>query len=240
MESFQRAMEIGVDVLETDVHMTLDGHIVVSHDGHGRRMAGVDEAIVSSTLAQVKSWDAGWGFVASDGTRPFSGQGIVVPALEELLRAFPQARLNVDIKQRRPPMVATLLDLLSRHRSVRVTLASFFEPVMREVRARGWRGSMVLSRNQVLALWLASRARYDARPRSGDTVQVPPRSGPFDLSTPSFIERCHALGLRVDYWTINDPAEVEDLLARGADGIISDHPARLLSVFARHRVVTAS
>ena len=41
MPSFRRALELGVDVIETDVHATRDGHIVVSHDDGGMRAAGV-------------------------------------------------------------------------------------------------------------------------------------------------------------------------------------------------------
>jgi glycerophosphoryl diester phosphodiesterase len=46
-----------------------------------------------------------------------------------------------------------------------------------------------------------------------------------------FIHRCRAMGLRVDYWVVNDPDEARELLDRGATGIITDDPARLAGVF---------
>ena len=56
--------------------------------------------------------------------------------------------------------------------------------------------------------------------------------------TPGFIARCRALAIPVEYWTINDPAEAERLLALGADGIMTDDPAAIAPVFRRRRATT--
>ena len=42
------------------------------------------------------------------------------------------------------------------------------------------------------------------------------------------VERCHALGLRVDFWTVNDPAQARHIAALGADGIMTDDPATIV------------
>ncbi len=49
------------------------------------------------------------------------------------------------------------------------------------------------------------------------------------------VARCHRLGLRLDFWTINDPAEARRLLALGADGIMTDDPRVIAPVFAELR-----
>jgi len=235
MLSFERAVEIGVDVLETDIHMTVDGHIVVSHDESGERETGVARLICESSWQQLQSWDAGHNFADADGSHPYRGQGLRIPELVELLERFPDMALNIDIKPRKPAMVAPLLELLAAHDGeARVTLASFHDPVIREIRASGWRGSTVCGRREVMLLLLAPRfvARLGV---VGDTAQVPLRAGPFDLASPRFIDRCHGLGLRIDYWTVNDPSVAAQLLSNGADGIISDDPAALFPVFERHR-----
>jgi len=41
------------------------------------------------------------------------------------------------------------------------------------------------------------------------------------------IDRLHALGLRVDFWTIDEPAEAARLFAMGADGVMTDDPRTL-------------
>jgi glycerophosphoryl diester phosphodiesterase len=55
------------------------------------------------------------------------------------------------------------------------------------------------------------------------------------------VARCHRIGLRLDFWTINDPAEARRLLALGADGIMTDDPRAIAPVFAevRPRAVAA-
>jgi glycerophosphoryl diester phosphodiesterase len=235
MASFERAVELGVDVLETDVHMTRDGAIVVSHDASARRMTGVGRAFAEVTAAEVRRWDAGWGFVDARGERPFAGCGMTVPLLADLLEAFPRMPLNVDIKQRRPSMVDALLELIDAHDAAeRITLASFHSDVIRAVRARGYRGPTVLAQAEVMALLVTPgvAARWLA---PGDVVQIPTRVGRLNLATRRMVNRCHALGLRVDYWTVNDPVEAAALLDLGADGLISDDPAALRAIFDRAR-----
>jgi len=42
LESFARALELGVDVIETDVHVTADDHVVIHHDASSQRMGCED------------------------------------------------------------------------------------------------------------------------------------------------------------------------------------------------------
>jgi glycerophosphoryl diester phosphodiesterase len=238
LASFARALEAGADALETDVHLTADGHVVVSHDASGARAAGVARRIAASTLDEVQRWDAGWGFVAPGGGRTFAGRGLRIPTLREVLERFPGVHVNVDVKQRAPSMVAPLLSLLREARAEeRVTLASFDAAVLAALRRAGYRGETALGRSEVLRLLVLPLSLLKLRPLAlaGHAVQIPPRTRRFDLSAASFIAKCHALGLRVDYWTVNDPAEAEALVARGADGIMSDDPAAVAPVVARAR-----
>ena len=236
LPSFRRALEIGVDVLETDLHMTVDGHVIVSHDPTAMRMAGVAARYASSTLAEVKSWDAGHGYVDADGHRPHAGKGIRIPTLEELLLEFPGVALNVDIKQATPPMVCSVLALLRRTRSVdRVTVASFSTRIILEVRRRGYEGRTALSFAEIASFLALSPRRWRAvwRRMGGlaDSAQLPCRQNGISLDTSVRIQALHALGMRVDYWTINDPGKAKQLLERGADGIMTDDPARIRPVF---------
>ncbi len=235
MASFRRALEIGVDVIETDVHLTRDGHIVISHDGTGQRAAGVSRSIADCSLSEVQSWDAGSTFVDRDGERPFAGAGLRIPELDELLAASPGVGLNVDIKPLKPGMVGPLLDLLDHHGAAeRVTLASFHRSVIRAVRARGFTGQTVLCRDEALALLALPAALLARLPARAQRVQIPPHAGPLELGSRAFIAKCHRLGLAVDYWTVNDPIAAEVLLYRGADGVMTDDPAGIKPVFDRH------
>lgn len=236
LDAFARALALGADALETDLHLTADGHVVAAHDTTLARTAGSAVEIRRATLDELRRSDVGWGFVDRDGGRPFAGRGARVPTLEEVLDAFPGVPINVDVKQRTPSMVRPLLDLLRRARAEeRVLVTSFDAVVLRAVRAAGYPGCTGLSLTEVLRLYTTPAAALRAMPLGGGAVQVPPRARGLRLDTPGFVAKCHALGLRVDYWTINDPAEAERLLALGADGIMTDDPAAIAPVFARWR-----
>jgi len=58
MPAFERAVEIGVDALEMDVHVTRDDHLVVVHDPTGMRTTGARLAWCDLDLADVRRLDA--------------------------------------------------------------------------------------------------------------------------------------------------------------------------------------
>lgn len=236
MASFERAAAIGVDVIETDVHVTRDGQVVIAHDPDGLRGAGVAETIADSTLEQVRAWDVGWGFRADDGTRPFADRGHRTPTLEEALEAFPDLRFNIDLKPDDPRVVATVLSVVRRCRAAhRVCLASFHGRLIRAVRKADFAGETVLAEAEVVAVLLTPSFWRRKLPFGGDALQLPPTSGVIDLSSERFIAKCHDMGYRVDYWTINDPDDAARLFDRGADGVITDDPAAIKPVIDRYR-----
>lgn len=229
LPAFRRALEHdGVSALELDVHLTRDGHPLVSHDPTAQRMAGVAKAWRDLDLADAQRLDVGRGFVAADGRRPFAGQGFHPPSLEQLLVELPGVRLNVDVKQAQPPMVRPLLALLRRCKAEdRVTLASFQLRTLLAIRRRGYGGETALAQPEVLSL-LALPARVIERlPFLGVAAQVPVHAGPIRFDRRPFIDKCHRLGMRVDFWTVDDPVEARRLIALGADGIMTDDPARM-------------
>lgn len=221
LEAFAKALEDGANALETDVHATSDGHFVVFHDDTGRRLAGDPRPIRSLSLDDVRRWR-----LPGDHT---------VPTLDELLAAFPDVPISIDLKPRRPGLVPAFLDVLERHGAAdRVTVASFHHGVMAAVHDHGWRGLTSLCRREVLWLLVLPEplARRLVRGRS---VQVPVRSASIRLDGDAFIARCRRLDLRLDYWVINDADEAADLFARGATGIMTDDPAALATVFQSAR-----
>jgi glycerophosphoryl diester phosphodiesterase len=231
MAAFERAAEVGVDGLELDVHLTHDGHLVVAHDDTARRMTGVDAPWGALDLADVRRLDAGWGFVAPDGARPFAGQGVGVPTLEEVIDAFPGMRLNVDLKRGARAADAALELLRQRRAEDRVTLASFHLGTMLAIRRRGYGGETALSRGEIASLLSMPAMLWRQLPFTGTAAQVPVSQGAIHFDRASFVAKCHHLGLRVDFWTIDDPATAERLLALGADGIMTNDPAALRPLF---------
>lgn len=232
MPAFERAVELGVDVLEMDVHVTRDGELIVSHDPDARRMGATPLAWADLDLADAQRLDVGWGFLAPDGTRPYAGQGIGVPRFADVLDAFPRVRINVDIKGTRA--VTAMLALVAEKRATdRVTIASFQTATAVEVRRKGYAGETVLSQVEVASLLALPAVMWRALPYTGSAAQVPVAQGAIRFDRPAFLAKCHSLGLRVDYWVIDDLAEARRLLELGADGIMTNDPAAIRSAFVR-------
>jgi glycerophosphoryl diester phosphodiesterase len=202
MPAFRRALDLGADALETDVHLTADGVLVTAHDPDGVRVFGVQRRIADCGWEDVRSWG--------------------VPSLEEVVVSFPGVPINVDLKVPAADVAVALLHRLNC--AERVTLASFHSSTLRRVRALGYRGPTSLGRSEVARLVsLPAAAQRGVLAPPGKAAQLP-----LSLAQRWVIRRCHALGLRVDYWTVNDPALARSLVALGADGIMTDDPAAIV------------
>ena len=216
LAAFEIALADGANALELDVHRTADGHFVIAHDPDGARTAGCNERIAEVGLDEVRRWSAG---------------GESIPTLTEFLQAFPDTPLSIDLKPNDPTAVEPLLEVLSAHNGeARITIASFHDRLVWHARRLGWRGRTALTRSEVAALRLAPLA-LARRVIRGHAAQVPLRSGVIRLDRKAFLDRCRVLGIRADYWVVNDPDEARTLLAAGATGLMSDNPALLAPVF---------
>lgn len=216
LSAFAIALSDGANALELDVHRTADGHFVVAHDPDGARTAGCDERIAEIGLAEIRRWRAG---------------GEPIPTLPEFLDAFPDTPVSIDLKPNDPTAVAPLLEVLSAHGGeARVTVASFHDRLLLQARRLGWQGRTALTRGEVAALRFAPLA-LARRVIRGHAAQIPVQSGPVRLDRRGFLQRCRILGIRADYWVVNDPGEARKLLSAGATGLMSDDPALLAPVF---------
>jgi glycerophosphoryl diester phosphodiesterase len=232
LPAFERAVECGADALEMDVHLTRDGHFIVSHDETGLRMTGARVRWNDIDLADAQRLDAGWGFVeSSTGVRPYAGMGITIPTFEHVVQAFPGVHINVDIKHE--GAVPKMLELVRRlGAEERITIASFQTLTAVAVRRLGYAGETALSQGEVATLFALPAVIWRQLPFTGTAAQVPTHQGPLRFDRQAFIAKCHSLGLRVDFWVIDDPAEGARLLELGADGIMTNDPAALKPLFS--------
>lgn len=225
LEAFGAALELGADALETDAHLTRDGRVVLVHDPTGARTAGIAAAISSLTLEQLREWDLGARFAPRRPGLFDPGRRYRVPTLDEALAAFPGVVFNVDAKQTAPDMIPALLRVIRGARAAdRVRVASFSEKNLRRVRALGYEGETGLAPAEVARALFAPRLAASRASVRGHAAQVPRRAFGISLANRRAIRRLHAAGLRVDFWTIDDPAEAARLFAMGADGVMTDDP----------------
>jgi glycerophosphoryl diester phosphodiesterase len=234
MLAFEHAAELGADVLDTDMHMTKDGVLVLMHDQTVDRTTDGSGAIRDLTLAEIKALDAGYGFSPDGGQSfPYRGQGLQAPTLEELFQAFPEKRFGIEIKQTEPVPTAQRFCALIRQYGYedRVLVSSFSQENMDAFRQECPEVATSATQNEVTLFYILFRLGLaDLISPQYHSLQVPERSGGIHLLTPRFVSAAHRRGLAVQPWTINETADLERILALGVDGINTDHPDRLLDL----------
>lgn len=272
LEAFYNAYSVDPDVMmETDVSITMDGVIILSHDTTLDRKTNVTGEIADWNYADLMAQKVDFGYTNPtendrlsgerkhfaddtgvekypadveypDGVTPRDERVFLATTLEELLLAFPENRVNVEIKQSGDLGLKALkevLRLLEVHDAWdRVVVASFHEEIYDEFQRLQTDG-------EVPETFMCSPA-YDAATEFyvlqllnldvffGDDMcvfQLPMEEYGFDLATRHMVKATHKHNMAVHYWTINDPEEMRHLIDIGADGIMTDYPHRLQEVY---------
>jgi glycerophosphoryl diester phosphodiesterase len=233
MVAFDHTVALGADVLDADMHITKDGVLVLMHDETVDRTTNGKGYIRDMTFAEIQQLDAAYRFSTDGGqTFPYRGQGITVPALEELFKKYPSMRFGIEIKQT-PPEVAVPFCALIRQYNMqeKVLVSSFRKANMDAFRRECPEVATSAVEDEVRMLFFAHLVGLHGLVTPAyQSLQIPERGGGFQLLTPQFIAAAHSRGLQVQPWTINDEADLRRILALGVDGINTDYPDRLLGM----------
>jgi glycerophosphoryl diester phosphodiesterase len=234
MYAFQHSVDLGVDVLDTDMHMTKDGVLVLMHDETIDRTTNGHGAIRDLTFDQIKQFDAGYNFTLDDSqTFPYRGQGITVPTLEELFKAFPDKRFGIEIKQTDPIPTAQRFCALIRQYTMQssVLISSFHQENMDAFRKECPEVATSATQDEVTVFFVLNIfGMTPALTPNYNSLQVPEEFSVFTVLTPQFVSAAHARGLAVQPWTIDEADDLKHVLSLNVDGINTDNPDRLLSL----------
>ena len=229
LRAFENAVNLGVDVLEIDVRGTADGAIVVIHDATVDRTTDGTGRVGEMMLAELKKLDAGYRFSPDGGkTFPFRASGVTISTLEEVFKAFPQMKFNIEPKPGSPSIVKPLCKIIREHGKANgVVVASFSQSILDEFRSECPEIATSASSTEVgkfLTLYKTGLTRSFSP--AMQALQVPHFTG----ITKEFVEAARERNLKVHVWTVNEAAEMRRLLEAGVDGIMTDYPDRLLSL----------
>lgn len=235
LAAFEGAIELGFRYIETDLHLTRDGVIVCFHDETLMRTTDGVGRVRDLTLDELRRLDAGYRFTVDGVAFPFRGRGLTVPTLEETLALHPELRLNVEMKQREPPMEEALWAAIDRLGArERLLVAAEHDPLVHRFRAArpgDWMPTSPGVRG-VLRFWIGVRTGAHRLERYAfDALQVPVSFGGLTVVDRAFVRAAHAHGVHVHVWTIDDEPEMRRLLDLGVDGLMTDRPDRLAAVF---------
>lgn len=236
MLAFRHAVERArADILELDVWLTRDEEVVVFHDDHIDRTTDGEGLIRDSSLQALQRLDAAYGFEwpPSSGRYPHRGSGLWIPTLEEILTAFPEVRINIDLKDDDTALASAVLDILRRLDAYdRVCLGSFHDSMMRWVAAKAPERICLSAPPEVVAeiVYAAQRGRdavADVRRWAYDVMQIPRSMYGLILINRPLVEAYHRAGWNVHVWTINAPEDWKTLCGLDVDGIVTDRPSAL-------------
>ena len=237
LPSFEAALRDGAQILESDIHLSSDGVPILLHDPSVERTTDGHGDASTHPWAELRTFDAGFRFEDSDGNRSFRGQNVRIPSLEEAFESFPDARFNLEIKCEGAEGIRATLDLVERFdRADRTLLAAGENVIMKDLRTalatHPIRPALGASLSEIVAA-ISSALEGSPMPEGVMALQIPSTFGEAALAAEAFIGHAHAHGVQVHVWTINDLDEIEVLLGRGVDGIITDFPGRLTDWLTR-------
>jgi glycerophosphoryl diester phosphodiesterase len=206
LKAFETAWEDGITHFETDIHATLDGHLVLAHDPSILRLTQVDKQLSTLTLEQLQE------FPIHD-QHPWC-------TLEDLVTRFPDANISIDIKS--DDSLDPFIEWMRGRHSERFVVGSFSSKRVQSFRQAHPSVRTALTPLETLALvfgldrlikWDVSKKHYAMVPSSFRGVPI---------CTSGFIKRCRSRDFSIFVWTINDVSTARKLVEKGAHGVVTD------------------
>ena len=265
LEAFYNAYSVDKNVMmETDVSMTKDGVVILSHDTTIDRKTEFEGEIADWNYTDLMSQEVDFSYHHENKFANEAGVEVtpldveypvgvtarhetkfLATTLEELLVAFPNSRVNVEIKQsgaQGKKALNGVIDLLREYDAFdRVVVASFHDEIYDEFKrmqkAKEVPAEFMYSpcTSGVVKFYVSFLLGMDIF--FGDKIcvfQIPMEEYGFNLATKALVSRAHKHNLAVHYWTINEKEDMRHLIKIGADGIMTDYPHRLAEVYAEY------
>jgi glycerophosphoryl diester phosphodiesterase len=212
------------DAVEVDAHFSDDGQLVVIHDDHTGKVAGVRRKVRAQTLAELQALDVGrWKHARWAGER--------IPTLAEVVATIPNGRrLFVEIKCG-PECVGEFDSVVQRsgRRPRQIVPIGFSLETLRLIKQRRpelevcW--VVAFRRHLTTGRWTPTAAKLVEQVQAAgvDGLDVGAH-GPVDAK---FAATVKAAGLKLYVWTVDSPAKARNLIAAGVDGITTNRPGWL-------------
>jgi glycerophosphoryl diester phosphodiesterase len=197
IESFKKAIELGVNAIEFDVRKTKDGKLVVIHDDNLKRVFGKEITVNQATLKELKQITEN-----------------KIPTLAEALQFIDKKVEKILIELKEIGCEKNVLEVIKKEKlHDHVIIVSFHEDALSEVRRLDTKietGLIYAKYKNPIASALKLNAQY----------LVPL----YKLTHTKNIEDAHKNNLKVIVWTINTADEAEEYRDKGVDGIATDKP----------------
>ena len=232
--AFTNAINMGIQVIDLDIHRTKDGVIVINHDPTIDRLTDGTGLIREMSWLELQQVDGAYNWSLDGLTYPYRGKGIKILSLIEMMDTFPQQVYDIEIKQHDPPLEKDLCDLLRKYgvAADQAIVASFRDETLARFHDICPEVAISLPVNQGTVLYILSRVGLERLlPLDAVVAQLPTTFstilGQLELDR-RYIEAFAKGDRQVWVWTVNDSIEMKRLVKMGAHGIITDRPDILM------------
>ncbi len=219
--AFEKAIELGTDGFETDLHITKDGHVVICHNYTIDETSTGKGKIAEMTLDELRRYDYGSYF-----SKKF--EGTQIPTIDDFLSLVEKTDikiLNIEIKppkEKETAIVRETIRAVKEHGLFDKLLISSFSPeILREAKRidRNCKTGFLYAPNSPTTPLVAWRIISYVKSLGCDAVHPH-----FIFVNKKYIEKAHAAGLMVNPWTVDLPEIIDNMMRWGADGIITNLP----------------
>ncbi|MGB9496390.1 MAG: glycerophosphodiester phosphodiesterase [Dissulfuribacterales bacterium] len=204
--SIKRAIDIGVDAIEIDVHLSKDKELVVIHDATVDRTTNGTGPVSGYSVQEIKRLDA--------------GKGEAIPTLQEVIDLIDK-RVMLIIELKEEGTEGSVVDLLGRNNLFdKSCVISFWHRLVKTVKAMDSRiKTGVLLVGSPVDACVATRA-------SADTLVMK-----YTFVDRELVEMAHEKGLKVFIWNIDDRDLLKPYVDMGVDAIGTNDPRVLVEYF---------
>jgi len=200
LESFQKAIELGVNAIELDVRKSKDGKLVIIHDDNLKKVFDKDILVNQATLKELKQ--------LTDNK---------IPTLEEAIQFINKKVDKILVELKEAGYEKKVLEIIRKEKlKDRAIIISFHEQVLLTVRKLDEEIKTGL-------IYSKYKNPIDTALKLNAQYLVPL----FKFTHTKDVERAHKHNLKVIVWTINTRQEAKEYIAKGVDGIATDNPAIL-------------
>ncbi|HPO13194.1 MAG TPA: glycerophosphodiester phosphodiesterase family protein [Candidatus Hydrogenedentes bacterium] len=213
-------------LMEGDVQLSKDGHVVVFHDSAVDRTTNGTGLVSEKTLAELKALDAGYHFTLDSGkTFPCRGKGITIPTLAEVIEALPNNLFLVEIKTSGPSVDAVIKVLRETKATQRFLLASFDPATIAHLHKHAPEiGTCYDVLDAVEMLTALRQGKWEHyTPVHAMLTLSPELEKQFNV-TPAEFAAIREKGILVQFFTLNTEEEIKHYLQLPVDSILSDNP----------------
>jgi glycerophosphoryl diester phosphodiesterase len=205
---FHKAIDLQVDLIELDVHLSADGELMVIHDETVDRTTNGKGAVNQFSVLELKQFKI--------------EKGQHIPTLSEVLNLINQkCEVNIELKSyETADKVVDLIEnfIAEKHWNYNQFIVSSFD----------WNAlQQVVFLNSAIRIGVLTEEKLDLALAFAKFIQARSIHPDYHLLTAENTAKLQEKGFQVFPWTVNEPEDIKKIKSFNVNGIISDFPDRI-------------